>query len=246
MKTLVIILNYNMPKLTDQLYRSLEPFEGKSYDLHVLDNCSPKEGKSQYTTLESDANCYFGGALNLAFQLFKSEEQYDSLMFLNNDVILHGYNYVEEMRNTMFKDGYTILSPSMLQPEENQCFWRQMHNYNSRVVRDVKWVDFFAPMFNRSFLQYTDQFPNDLMFGWGQDVLSGVICEEKGLKIGVLDWCPVIHMSSLTFRDGKGGVSNSEYSMRAERDMWTYFQSINKVDKLKQFRDWGRNYAVTK
>lgn len=244
MKTLVVILNYNVPALTDQLYRSLKPFESNVYDLMVLDNCSPAGGKSQYTTLETEENCYFGGALNLMFSFFKENKQYDSLMFLNNDVILHGYNYVKEMRNIMFSQNYTILSPSMLQPEENQCFWRQMHNYNSKSVRDVRWVDFFAPMFNRSFLEYIDQFPNELMFGWGQDVLSGIKCVENGLKIGVVDWCPVIHMSSMTFRDGKGGVSNSEYSMRAERDMWMHFQSIGMIEKLKEFRDWGRNYKL--
>ena len=242
MKTLVVILNYNVPALTDQLYRSLKPFESDVYDLMVLDNCSPVGGKSQYTTLETEENCYFGGALNLMLSFFKENKQYDSIMFLNNDVILHGYNYVKEMRDIMFSQNYAILSPSMLQPEENQCFWRQMHNYNSKSVRDVKWVDFFAPMFNRSFLDYIDQFPNELMFGWGQDVLSGIKCVENNLKIGVVDWCPVIHMSSMTFRDGKGGVSNSEYSMRAERDMWTHFQSIGQVDKLREFRDWGRNY----
>ncbi len=244
MKTLVVILNYNVPALTDQLYRSLKPHENGIYDLFVLDNCSPIGGKSQYTSFESEQNCYFGGALNLMLGYFKENPQYDSMMFLNNDVILHGYNLVKELRDIMFSQNYTILSPSMLQPEENQCYWRQMHNYNSKVVRDVKWVDFFAPMINRSFLEYIDQFPNDLMFGWGQDVLSGIKCEENGLKIGVVDWCPVIHMSSMTFRDGKGGVSNSEYSMRAERDMWTHFQSIGKVDKLQQFRDWGRNYKL--
>lgn len=245
MKTLVIILNYNMPQLTDQLYRSLKPYEGDIYDLHVLDNCSPPNGKSKYTTLESDINGYFGGALNLAFQLFKEETKYDSMMFLNNDVILHGYNYVKTFRELLFNNNdYGILSPCMLQPEENQCFWRQMHCYNSKDIRQVKWVDFFAPIFDRKILDYIDQFPNELVFGWGQDVLSGIICEENNLKIGVVDWCPVIHMSSMTFRDGKGGVTNSEYSIKAERDMWGYFQSSNQLNKLKDFRDWGRNYKL--
>lgn len=245
MKTLVVILNYNVPALTDQLYRSLKPFESDIYDLHVLDNCSPTGGKSQYTTLESEQNCYFGGALNLAIEyVLSNKDMYDSLMFLNNDVLLHGYNYVKSLRYIMFQKNYMILSPCGLQPEENQIYWRQMHNYSSIDVRDVKWCDFYAPLFNIKFLEEVKQFSNDLIMGWGQDIFSGLLCEEKNWKIGVVDWCPVIHMSSYTFREGKGGVSNSEYSMKAERDMWNYFQSIGKVDKLQEFRDWGRNYKL--
>ena len=68
MKTLVVIYNHNMPDLTDQLYESLKPYENGLYDTVIIDNGSKPEGKSKYTTFETESNCYFGGALNLALQ----------------------------------------------------------------------------------------------------------------------------------------------------------------------------------
>ena len=50
MKILVTILNYNMPQMTDSLFEMLNPYKEDLYDIMVLDNGSPPEGKSKYTT----------------------------------------------------------------------------------------------------------------------------------------------------------------------------------------------------
>ena len=75
MKTLVVIYNHNMADLTDQLFEALKPYEKDLYDTVIIDNGSRPEEKSKYTTYETEKNCYFGGALNLAMDLFKSNER---------------------------------------------------------------------------------------------------------------------------------------------------------------------------
>lgn len=242
MKTLVVIYNHNMSDLTDQLFESLKPYEDNLYDVVIIDNGSRLEEKSKYTTYETGQNCYFGGALNLAMQLFKENTQYNSFLSLNNDIILHGYNFVKELRKIMFEQDYTILSPCVLQPEKSQCFWKSMHNWGADKVRDVKWVDFQAPMIHRRFLDKLDQYPNELIYGWGQDALSGMICEENNWKIGVIDWLPIIHFSAFTYRSEKSNLTTSEYSQNAEREMLKYFQQSGRWEKYLEFREASSKY----
>jgi hypothetical protein len=241
-KTLVVIYNHNMPDLTDQLFESLKPYENGLYDTIIIDNGSKSEGKSKYTTFETESNCYFGGALNLAMELFKDNDQYDSMISLNNDIILHGFNYVKEMRKVMFEQDYTILSPCVLQPEKGQCHWKSMLNWGATQVRDVKWVDFQAPMIHRRYLDVMPQFPNELMYGWGQDILSGIVCDENNWKVGVLDWLPIIHFSAFTYRSEKSDLKVSEYSQKAEGNMFKYFQDNNLIPKVAEFRNASENY----
>ena len=242
MKTLVAIYNYNMPDLTDQLYEALKPYENNEYDVIIIDNNSTSEGTSKYTTYKTDQNCYFGGALNLAMQLFKTNPEYDSLLSLNNDIILHGSNFVKEMRKVMFEEDYTILSPCVLQPEKSQCHWKYMLNWGSDKARDVKWVDFQAPMIHRMFLDKMEQFPMELIYGWGQDVLSGIICEENNWKVGVIDWLPIIHFSAFTYRSEKSDLKVSEYAQKAENGMFSYFRNNQKLEKFNEFRTLSSTY----
>jgi len=141
MKTLAVILNHNMPDITDNLYNCLKPYEKQDYDLYVVDNGSQKEKISKFTTHSSDTNVYYGGGINLCFSLFhEMRDKYDSIMVFNNDIILHGYNFIKTLREEMFQKDYGILSPCVLQPESGQCYHRSMHCWNSKEIRDVKWV----------------------------------------------------------------------------------------------------------
>jgi hypothetical protein len=241
-KTLVVIYNHNMPDLTDQLFESLKPYENDLYDTVVIDNGSKDNGKSKYTTFETGENCYFGGALNLALQLFKDNNQYDSMLSLNNDIILHGFNFVKELRKLMFDNDYTILSPCVLQPEKGQCHWKSMLNWGATEVRQVKWVDFQAPMIHRRYLDVMPQFPNELIYGWGQDILSGIVCDSNNWKVGVVDWLPIIHFSAFTYRSEKSDLKVSEYSQLAESNMFRYFSENHLLPKVSEFRHLSENY----
>ena len=177
MKTLAVIYNHNMPEITDSLWENLKPYERNDYDLILIDNGSKPEGKSKYTTHETGQNTYFGGALNIALQFFLESGNYDSLLSLNNDLILQGPNFVRTLRKEMFDHDYKIVSPSVLQVN-SQCKWKYMHCWNSNKIREVKWVDFQAPLLHKDFIEKINQYRNELIYGWGQDVLSGIICEQ--------------------------------------------------------------------
>ena len=228
MKTLVVIYNHNLPDMTNNLWESLYPHRRDDYDMMLIDNGSTNDGKSKYTTHETGQNTYFGGALNIALDYFLSSNDYDSLLSLN-------------LRKELVGD-YKIISPCVLQ-NESQCKWKYMHCWNSTKVRDVKWVDYQAPLLHRDFIEKVKQFPDELIYGWGQDVLSGVICEDNNWKVGVLDWCPLIHYSAHTYKQGKSDLNLTEYCQNAEGGMFGYFQSNNLMDRFNEFRELSAGYS---
>jgi len=244
-KTLAVIYNHNLPEMTDKLWEELKPYERDDYDLILIDNGSREDGKSKYTTHETGQNTYFGGALNIALDFFTMSEQYDSLLSLNNDLVLQGNNFVRTLREEMFyKDSltYKIISPSVLQVE-NQCKWKYMHCWNSDEIRQVKWVDFQAPLIHKDFIRVYPQFPDELVYGWGQDVLSGILCEKQGWKVGVVDRCPLIHHSAHTYKSGVSDLDLQTYCQNAEQGMFGYMQSNGLMEKFLEFRELSANYV---
>ena len=161
MKTLVVIYNHNLPDMTNNLWEALYPHRRDDYDMILIDNGSREDGKSKYTTHETGQNTYFGGALNIALDYFLSSDKYDSLLSLNNDLVIQGDNFVRSLRKQLVGD-YKIISPCVLQ-NESQCKWKYMHCWNSTKVRDVKWVDYQAPLLHRDFIEKVKQFPDELI-----------------------------------------------------------------------------------
>lgn len=245
-KTLAVILHYNTPEMTDRLFGQLKPFERDDYDLVILDNGSPESGRSQNTTYRSPQNVYFGGGLNMTMQLILDNPEYDSLLFLNSDLIVHGYNFVRTLRKEMFEGHYKIISPAVMQPEQNQCFWPTMHNWQSTETREVPWIDFQCPLIHRDLIEEIKQFDDDLIFGWGNDVYSGLICREKGWKCGVVDFAPAIHLSNATVQKNMDDDIIKNYNVYAERGMVTFFQKIGRMNDLISLRTEAQNYKYEK
>ena len=244
-KTLAVIYNHNLPEMTDRLWEELKPYERDDYDLILIDNGSREDGKSKYTTHETGVNTYFGGALNIALDFFTTSGTYDSLLSLNNDLVLQGNNFVRTLREEMFHSDsllYKIISPSVLQVE-NQCKWKYMHCWNSDKIRQVKWVDFQAPLIHKDFIRVYPQFPDELVYGWGQDVLSGILCEKQGWKVGVVDRCPLIHHSAHTYKSGVSDLDLQTYCQNAEQGMFGYMQSQGLMEKFTEFRELSAGYT---
>jgi hypothetical protein len=239
MKTLAVILHYNSCQYTDVLYELLKPEEGEHYDLAVIDNGSDEGKRSKYTTMALERNVYFGGGLNATFEWFLSEPQYDSLLFLNSDLIV-GKNFVKNLRKDL--DAFDILSPCIIQPTLIQNHWRQMWSWGEIHTRSVKWIDLQAPMFSRRFIEKFPRFDDLLMYGWGLDVLMGIYCDKENWKIGVCDFVPAIHIGSATINDNKNKADISDYCKNAEVGQWTYFKQCGMIPKVLEMRKWAEEY----
>lgn len=243
MKSLVTILQYNTSELTDSLYESLKPYEEDVYDLLVIDNGSDKDKISKYTNFSLEENTYYGGGLNTILGLFLESPEYDSVMVLNNDIICHGFNYVKTLKEEMLANNLDIISPCVLEPHTGeQAYWKPMRPWNTGTTRIVPWVDYQAPMLSRKFVEEIYPFDSMLMYGWGQDHLSGMVCEEKGWKIGVCDKVPIIHLISQTLKLNPDKLSN--VNNLADKNMFEYFKQIGKFKEFKEIRNKAINYKI--
>lgn len=238
MKSLVVILHHNSFRYTDALYEMLKPYERNDYDLIVLDNGSDEGKTSKYTTYRSDVNTGYGGGLDLSLQLFLENPEYDSFTILNSDLIIHGPNFIRELRKQLFSQKeLMIVSPCVIQPEKNQCFWKQMHNWGARELRYVPLVDYQCAFMKREFAETVRTFGSH--YGWVQDVMTGIICEDKGWKIAVADWLPIVHIGNGTVKDNP---HLSNYNVLAQAEMDEYFVQRGLTERVQRFKLKSMNY----
>ena len=240
-KSLVAILHYNSTHYTDTLYEMLKPYEREDYDLVVIDNGSNPAKTSKYTTFKLEENVYYGGGLDVTMQYFIENKEYDSMMFLNSDLIIHGQNFVKALRDELFSEEDLVsVSGCVLQPEKNQCHWKAIHNWGYKTLRYVPWVDYQCSLLKRKFVEKVGGFGSH--FGWVQDVMTGIICEDEGWKVGVCDWLPVVHFGNGSVKDNSDNPIISQYNQLAEQEMFQYFRDKGLWERFLDQRQKAENY----
>jgi len=122
MKFCAIIINRNLPKITDQLDKNLAKFnDNKSLDLFVLESGSKKKYISKYTTwhactkkIQKRGLRYYGG-INYALNNLYNEKKfhnYDAYIFIANDVLFTDYGITSKIKKILNKHKRIgILSP---------------------------------------------------------------------------------------------------------------------------------------
>ncbi len=199
-RTLAIILNHNLPEMTDALFASLVNHKGNDYELLIMDNGSRYDLKSKHTSLFLENNIFWGGALNEAFKLVLEDQQYDSLLFMNNDIEVNGDGFVNQLRQELFKNDFAIVT-ACIAGKANP--WKQMQNWGSKSTRIVKWIDNQAPLFHRKLIEEIQQFDESLVYGWGQELVCHDICKRNNWQIGVCDFITMIHYGQQTFHQDR-------------------------------------------
>lgn len=241
---LVVTLNHNQGKLTDNLVEQLKQEDTIPFTTWVIDNGSESDEKSQYTTHYIDKNKYFGGGFNYVLKRFNNSPQYDWLWFLNNDLIFNGYNIVKQMRKIAYVGDYDMLSPSITNSHQTPCHWKHMWNWHTGETRDAKWLDLQAPLLSQRLCEQIGQFPEELYLGWGLDFYSGMVCENNGWKVGVTDKIDITHLDSKTLKDGKvDNYTLEEFCADADRNMHEYFANTEDFQRFKEYRKWSETYS---
>lgn len=253
-KTAAFILNHNLPDYTDMLYESLKPYERTDYDLFVIDNGSTPEGKSKHTSFELGENVYFGGGFNAAMQYTLENKKYDSMMFLNNDLTVHPYNFVRSLREEMFEEvfmdkycsqeqRYDIVSPSFYNIEpKGQCHWKSMHSWSAKETRPVDYIDFQCSLISRRLLEQVKEIDGDLLYGWGICFYFALMAKHNSWKLGMVDRCCVLHHNSLTIKKGVAGLDIPTYCMRAETGQNNFFSKKNMMREYIELRKKAETY----
>jgi GT2 family glycosyltransferase len=182
---------------------------------------------------------FYGGGLDMIFQMFIENKSYDSLAILNSDVVVHGQNFFKTLRQQLFSDNsLMVISPCVIQPGEAQSFWKQMHCWNSPTLRYVPFIDYNAPFMKREFVEKVGVFGSK--YGWVQDLVTGMICQDNSWKIAVCDWVPIVHIGNGTVKETP---KLSNYNLLAQQEMDGYFVEKNLVDRANQLKLQSINYT---
>lgn len=239
---LIATLNHNLPIWTDNLVDQLkrDPVFADC-ELMVLDNGSTEE-LAKSTTHRLDENVYFGGGFNVVLDYFL-QTNHDYLYFLNNDLVFHGPTFLSKSLQEARDSDAAVYSPTIINASIDQCHWRQMWNWGNGL-REVRWIDFQAPLMRRDILKQIERFPNELIYGWGLDFYTGCIADILGLKTVVSDNNTITHMNSLTFKENKINIGVSEFCQRAELGMYSYFSNSIHKDLYFQLRTYGETYSL--
>jgi GT2 family glycosyltransferase len=239
---LIATLNHNLPDWTDNL---VEQLKRDSYfnecELMVLDNGS-KETLAQSTTHRLDENIFFGGGFNVVLEYFLQTD-HEYLYFLNNDLVFHGPAFLSTSLREAKQADAAVYSPTVINASKEQCHWKQMWNWGNGL-REVRWIDFQAPLMRRDILEKIQQFPMELIYGWGLDFYTGCVAETNGMKTIVSDNNTIAHMNSLTFKENKINIGVSEFCQRAELGMYNYFSNSIYKDLYFNLRTYGEKYKL--
>jgi GT2 family glycosyltransferase len=246
MSVLIATMNVNLPHLTDNLIQQVTKDKSVDFEVMVLENGATE--KSSYSTHSTDKNYFFGGGLNLIFDYYLNSTNHDWLMVLNNDLIVHGEKFLSTMLSEAEENDVCQLSPVVINMSIEQCFWKQMHNWMTGGTRLVDWIDFQAPLLRRDICELIGQYPMELIYGWGNDFLTGIIARENNLKVGVTDKVCIGHLNSQTLNKGVTDLdgeplSVAEYCQRAEAGMNQYMQMSNRWDIFNTFKHNAATYT---
>jgi GT2 family glycosyltransferase len=235
---LIATINYNTPEMVDSLAKEIKNTTIE-HELMVLDNGSTTD-LPKSTTHRLDANYYFGGAVRVIHDYFLNST-HDVLVILNSDLLFHGISFFDQSLREMKDGGFDLYSPSIINTDYNQLHWRQMWNWGTGTVRNVKWIDYQCPFYTKELAKKIVNYPETL-FAYGLDFYGSIVAHTNGMKIGVSDTNTIAHLNSKTLRTTD--VNLQEYCSLADKTLYEYFMKSEYKDLYTNFRDYGQSYQA--
>lgn len=247
MKTLAIILHHNTIDITTRLYNELKPYEQDVYDLIVIDNGSDEDKRFPNAEVFKKKNTFYGGGLREGFLYFRAhKKKYDSLLFLNSDLVVFGPTYVKTLRAALLSHPeYKIISPAVCGDWNGNVplyMHRHMNSWGSTKIRQVKYIDFQTPLFHADFVNQID-YPSDLVYGIGQDLIAGKLCADRNWKIGVIDWMMAYHMWAYTIRSGNSPLKLDSFAQVSNQVLDAYAATNGLSEHIADCLKYGQEYV---
>ena len=83
------------------------------------------------------------------------------------------------------------------------------------------------------------------MYGIGQDLFAGMICEDNDMKIGVVDSVNVYHEWAHTLRSNSSKLNLQNFAVVSNEAMNAYAKVNGLSERLSEFFKYGREYGKT-
>ena len=202
-----IILNRNLPEVTDKLYEHLNKYDGDETDIYVLESGSDKDKLSKYCTWHANTDeiikhgLRYSRGMNYALlQLWKEKKwkQYDAFFLITNDTEFSNLKTLKPLKEILEEHSKVgILSPCslrwgeklLLKKEHTKYFWF-IHN-NAFLLRrtfienimEVEKPDYFNFIFDgtnfRGYFSESDLIAKAYAHNWAAAITSKVFAEEN-------------------------------------------------------------------
>lgn len=210
MKLGIFILHYNTPELTESLHKMVP-------EAIVIDNGSDP-GKKPIVFSEgreySDLNIYmldknygFTAGWNQVIKHFYNE--YDVFWLMNSDIII-GRESIERIKSLLEDTDVNFITPSF------NCWMSHVRNANTQSLRNVKVIEFTAPVIKKTVFENTGLFDELFYRGWGVEFDYCFRARKKGFKVQVDDGSNFYHIGQQTINISEGYNS---YGKKAANEM---------------------------
>lgn len=242
-KILLATLNHNQAGLTDNLVTQWkrDPYVDNC-EIMVVDNGSMENEIASSTTHKLDQNVFFTGGFNIILEYFL-EGDYEYLAMFNNDIVFHGYKFLETAFKEIQENNVDLYTPSVINGSEEQCKWKTVWNWGSDTVREVKYIDDQCPILSRRLCKAIKQFPQELLLGYGTDFYECIIANRLEYKIAVSDNLTVCHLENQTLKRNKlTTISKEQYYNDNYHNMVNYFENSKYKQEYLDLFEYGDKY----
>ena len=206
-KIATIILNRNLPKVTNKLYQHLKKYDGNYTDIYVLEAGSDIEKMSKYCTWhENSKEAYLNGlrycrGMNLALLNLSKEKKwnkYEGFFLITNDTELSKKKTILPLVNILKKNKRIgIISPCskkwgeklILNKKKLKFFWfihnnalllRRSFVEDLMVTDNPTYLNFLFDGTNfRGYQSETELIAKGYVNDWASAITSDVFCEEN-------------------------------------------------------------------
>ena len=202
-----IILNRNLPEVTDKLYEHLIKYDGDETDIYVLEAGSDKDKLSKYCNWHANSDeiinhgLRYSRGMNYALlQLYKEKkwEQYESFFLITNDTEFSNSKTIKPLREVLKKHQKVgILSPCsarwgeklLLEKEQIKYFWfihnnalllRRTFIENIMETENSNYLNFIFDGTNfRGYFSESELIAKAYANNWAAAITSKVFAEEN-------------------------------------------------------------------
>jgi hypothetical protein len=216
-KVAILLLNFNLPEMTDKLVEQINRNINFPHQLFLLDNGSETAKRSKYATHILEKNIGMNGGIEYLWKLVKDDNQFDAYWFLCNDIILdEGRDYLLEMtelyKQLSQKFAVGSIAPSYHFEGKEQAIPVYMKKRPGGTYRPIVWIEWNAILFTREFMLkfFHDGFGLKTKHAF-QDVVSNFIGWKNGYSSFVIDSLSIFHLENQTFLKYGGKMINGVF-----------------------------------
>jgi len=215
-KIAILLINFNLPDLTNKLVEQIKRNIKFPYELFLLDNGSEPNKRSKYATHILEKNIGLNGGIEYLYNIVKNKKEFDAYWFLCNDIELEeNIDYLSEIINAYDKltKNYKV---AMLVPsyffKDGEPVPDNMKRRENSYLRPAVWVEWNAIFITKNFMQkfFKNGFGLKTRHAF-HDVVSNFIAWKNGYGCFIMDNLSIRHLGNQTFLKHGGKTINGIY-----------------------------------